>query len=195
MADSGSTAERYARALIELGREERLIERFAKDLDKLNGFLIAKKSLLLPTMSHPGFSKAERMTALNVVLKELELHPFINNFVRIVLEKGRFRLLPAMITAFNKQADTLAGRVRAKVTVAELLSPGMRAAVTDALEKATGRKVTLQERLDRDLIGGIIAEVEGRVYDASVRSRLTDMHRRLLSGQLSGQPSGQLGEA
>lgn len=184
MAESGSTAERYARALIDLGREEGLVERFTTDLDKLHGFLIDKKSLLLPTMSHPGFSKAERMEVMNFLLSKLEFHPLTNNFVRVVLEKGRFRLLPAIITAYNKQADVLAGRVRAKVTVATMLTPAMRTAIRDALEKSTGRKVTLQERLDPGMIGGIIAEVEGRVYDASVRSRLTDMHRRLLHGQM-----------
>ena len=48
-----------------------------------------------------------------------------------------------------------------------------------------GKEVILTERIDASILGGVIAEVEGRVFDGSVRSRLDALRQELLSANLS----------
>ncbi|MCB9744684.1 MAG: ATP synthase F1 subunit delta [Alphaproteobacteria bacterium] len=186
MADA--TSSRYAQALIELAGEvdakENLVERFASDLGRFGALATNPDTLLMETLSHPGFTIEERLNALDAVLQTLNLHPLVGNFLRVVLEKGRFRLLPGMIEAYTEQADALAGRVRAKVATARALDADMRAQVTRSLEAATGKTVIIEESVDATLIGGVVAEVEGRVFDASLRTRLLNLRQRLLSGSL-----------
>jgi F0F1-type ATP synthase delta subunit len=51
----------------------------------------------------------------------------------------------------------------------------------DAIAASTGRKPALIERVDSGLIGGLVVEVEGKKFDASVASRLKDLSEALLA--------------
>jgi F-type H+-transporting ATPase subunit delta len=75
--------------------------------------------------------------------------------------------------------DALSGQVRAKVRTATALSPGMEAEVQQALSAATGKTAILETAVDPSLIGGIVAQVGDKVYDASVRARLNSLYTTL----------------
>ena len=61
------------------------------------------------------------------------------------------------------------------------LTPAMESEVKASLEAATGKTVLLTASVDPTLIGGMVAHVEGKVYDASVRTRLSELRYQLLS--------------
>ena len=176
-----SAAERYARALVELGQEEDQVERFLADLNTFGAVLDLADVDVLGTLSHPGFSLQERRGVLDGILARLDLHTHTANFLRITLDKRRFRILPAIIDCYTAAADRLAGRVRASVTTAFELSPELEKSITDALAAATGKTVHIDKKVDPLIIGGVIAEVEGRIYDASLRTRLVNLRQSLLS--------------
>lgn len=72
-----------------------------------------------------------------------------------------------------------------KLTSASPLDAALRAEVRAAMQQATGRQVVLDERVNPALIAGLIAEVDGRVWDASLRARLDDLRQQLLSASPS----------
>lgn len=43
----------------------------------------------------------------------------------------------------------------------------------------SGKKVILNVRTDPQILGGIRVEMEGKLYDGTVRGRLSDLRRRL----------------
>ena len=51
----------------------------------------------------------------------------------------------------------------------------------DAIAASTGKKPALIERIDPSLIGGLVVEVAGKKFDASVASRLQDLSEALLA--------------
>lgn len=184
MADI-TTAERYARALVELAAEEGAIEHTSSDVLRVYSLLTDRESPLLSALAHPGFSPEERMAVLNDVLAILNLRVTVANFLRVVLEKGRAGMLPLVLDAYLRLADAQSGRVRAKVTTAMPLSDGLKELVRQALSASVGKEVIITERIDASILGGVIAEVEGRVFDGSVRSRLDALRQELLSANLS----------
>jgi F-type H+-transporting ATPase subunit delta len=176
-----AVAERYAQALIELGDEEGLVERFAADLGTFTALSQQDDVDLVATLGHPAFTLDERRAVLEDVLGQLGLHAHSANFLRIVLEKGRFPALPHIVDAYVRSADALAGRVRATVTTATPLSASLESEVKAALESATGKTVLVESKVDPLIIGGVVAQVEGRVFDASLRTRLLALRQSLLS--------------
>ena len=50
------------------------------------------------------------------------------------------------------------------------------------LEKATGRKVILESRVDPAIIGGVITRLGSTVYDGSVTTQLSRMKDALIEG-------------
>ena len=179
MADL-AVAERYARALVELGQEEGLVDRFLTDLTSFQAVLDLPDVLLVETLSHPAFSLDERKAVLDDVLGKLDLHSHAANFLRLCLEKGRFRSVPAIIASYTVAADALAGRVRAVVTTAEPMTKTLEKQVQASLAKATGKTILIDAKVDPLLIGGVVAEVEGRIFDASLRTRLVNLRQSLL---------------
>jgi F-type H+-transporting ATPase subunit delta len=179
MADT-AVASRYARALLELALEEKKVDQFGADLDTFNR-LLAQDNGLLGALSHPGFTPTERAEVLDRVLAQLGLDAHVGNFFRIVLQKGRFALVPHVVRSYQEQADEVAGRLRARITSAVPIGPVTSGEIRSSLEQATGRKVVLDMKVDPSIIGGIVAQVGGQVIDGSLRSRLQNVRQQLLN--------------
>jgi F-type H+-transporting ATPase subunit delta len=50
------------------------------------------------------------------------------------------------------------------------------------LQSATGKEVYLQSRLDPTILGGLVAQVGGTIYDGSLKTQLRRMREQLLKG-------------
>ncbi|MDP2307226.1 MAG: ATP synthase F1 subunit delta [Pseudomonadota bacterium] len=176
----GSLARRYAKSMLEIGREENQVDRFGDDLQRF-GRLIEGTPELRNVMSNPVFTHAERRAVLDRFTPGLALHPITINFLRLLLDKDRFAALSNIVREYRALSDAEAGRVRATVTTAAELTPVMREAVGRALTQTTGKKVVLESRVDPSLLGGLVAQVGGRVYDASLRTRLERLQLTLVN--------------
>jgi F-type H+-transporting ATPase subunit delta len=179
MALEATVARRYARALADLADELDLNAEITADMERLGALIADPASDLVATLSNPVFTIAERGVALAAVLEQLQLHPMLCSFLKLLLSKNRFAWLPQVMESFTERADQRAGRVRATVTTARALSPALVAEVQASLAKATGRDVIITPVEDPSLLAGLVVELGGTVYDASLRSRLSQLEQTL----------------
>lgn len=177
---NASIARRYAKAIVALGQEDGNTDQLTRELDVIVGTLMSHDAQLFDALCHPALALTERQGLLNTLMPKLEAHPMVQNFLRLLLEKQRFSLLPAIASDASNQADTLAGRARAVVTTATPMSAAMEKAVQATLQEATGKIILLETVVDASLIGGMIAQVGGKVFDASVKTRLVELRQQLL---------------
>lgn len=180
MADR-SAARRWARAFIDLAAEIGEVDRLGQDLATAQALMQAAESLPFRVLCNPVFSVEERQAVLSELLGLVDVHPMTNNLLALLVERGRFALLPHVVDLYAAAADERAGRVRVEVRTAEALSDDLHDAIREALSKSTGREVLLDTRVDPSLLGGLTARVEGKLYDASLRTRLETIKRRLVS--------------
>lgn len=166
----GSVARRYAKALIEIAKEASLVDRFGDDLRRFAHVLEGPE--LSGLMASPVFTNSERRAVLDQLLPSAALHPSVVNFLRLLLDKDRFGAIQGIVREYGALADIEAGRIRAIVTTSVALAPALQASVQQAIAQSTGKQVVLETRIDPTLLGGIVAQVGGRVYDASLRTRL-----------------------
>ncbi len=185
MADEIAIARRYARALMALAQDAGAADTYAADLDKLSGVLAADDSKLDVVLSHPAFLPSERRGVLEAVLERIQVNAHVANTARLMFDKGRVGMLPDLIREYGVLADAQAGRVRAHVITATALSAGMVDEVKKTLEASTGKTVLVDSSVDADLIGGMVVQVAGVVYDASVRNRLEQLKQNLLNSPLT----------
>ena len=178
----GSLARRYAQALVELGREAHMVDRLEADLSAFIDVLGQGDGLLSGAMNNPGLTADERRGILDRILALMSLHPYVQNFLRLLVDKNRFAVLDDIRRAYTELADDLAGRQRVRVTTATDLSGLMRLKVERALSESTGKKVLVTYNVDATLIGGVVAQVGDTVYDASVRARLREIQDALVRG-------------
>ncbi len=69
--------------------------------------------------------------------------------------------------------------VHAEVTSAEPLSNDRIQAIEQRLATVTGKRVSMTTRVDKDIIGGVVARVGSTVYDASIATQLKKIRERL----------------
>ena len=180
----GSLARRYAKALLSLAAESGQSDAFGAQLDEVVRLSSQEGGNLLDVMSNPSFTPAERHQVLETVLPRLGLEPVVANFVRLVLDKDRFGALPDIAREYRALADVAANRVRATVTTAFPASTALQAEIAQSLASATGKTVLVETKVDPGLLGGLVARVGDRVFDASLRTRLEQIQVSLATTAL-----------
>ncbi len=167
-------AGRYASALFELASDAKQIPAVGKDLARFDA-LIAGSADLEHLVKSPAFTADQQIAAVSAVLAKAKITGLAANFIKLVASKRRLFAIRGMVTAYNALADQRAGVVKAEVTVADTLSDKNRKADVEALRAVTGKTVTISEKVDPSLIGGIIVKMGSRMVDSSVRTKLNSL--------------------
>ena len=179
-AMGGSVARRYARALFGIGIDAGNFEALGREIDDLAGLLGASAELR-NALENPVFKPTEKRAVLEQILPRVTPTVEVRRFVLLLLDRRRLVILPAIARAYRDLADAHAGRVRAKVTSAEPLSPAALVGIRRALGQRTGKQVLVETEVDPGLIGGVIARVGDLVLDGSVRTQLAELREKLVN--------------
>jgi F-type H+-transporting ATPase subunit delta len=171
-------AKRYARALYDLGREEGKEKAF---LDELQGIVavINDSDELKGILESPLYDIVLKKRILKEVASKLSLSPYSMNFLNILLDKDRFFVLTEILEAYKTILDEISGRVRAKVVCATAVDDAQLKQVCETLSKVFKKEVDVDVSVDPSLIGGMIAEVEGMIYDGSVKTQISKLKQSL----------------
>ena len=165
-------AGRYASALFELADGSRSLDQVAQDLTTFRN-LVAESSDLARLIASPVIPRALQGKALLAVLDAAGISGLTRNFVGTVAANGRARDLPAMASAFLAELAARRGETTAMVTSAVPLSPEQLQQLSDALRSVLGsNKVSIDARVEPDILGGLVVKVGSRLFDSSVRSKL-----------------------
>jgi F-type H+-transporting ATPase subunit delta len=107
------------------------------------------------------------------------LNPEATNLARMLIETGRVDQADDILDEFEELADAAAGRVRARVTTAVELSSEDQELLGQRLSQKLGKEVRLTADVDRRIVGGLKLQYGDHLIDASVATRLQQLHRRL----------------
>lgn len=175
-------SKRYARALVQLGQERKLLDRFREELDNLvQAFAVEKRLELL--LQSPSLPVAKKEAVLADLVSLLELSREISNFLGLLQSKDRLRYLPQIESEYSRQADEVSGVQRVQVHTAVALKDGERNALSASLAARSGRKIVLEEHCDPALIGGLQVELDGQVLDGTVRTQLQRIAKTITEGE------------
>ena len=101
----------------------------------------------------------------------------------MLIDNKRFALLSEIQNQFNKLVNKSKGLVVAEVSTATQISPNELEEIKRKLETLVGKneKVSIESKTDPNLLGGVVVKMNDLVYDGSIKGRLEDMKRRLLT--------------
>lgn len=170
-SESAGLAERYASALFELADERRTVDAVADDLRRLRQML-ADSPELQRLVRSPVLSREQQGRAVAAITEKAGFDALTRNFIGLLARNRRLYALDGMIKAFLAELARRRGEMTAQVTSAVPLSESQLAAVTDALRRAVGSKVTVDPSVDPSLLGGLVVRVGSRMVDSSLRTKL-----------------------
>ncbi|MFQ5839178.1 MAG: ATP synthase F1 subunit delta [Candidatus Methylomirabilales bacterium] len=164
-------AKRLGRMLAEVAAEAGSLERTGEELGRITEVLQVGGDAAA-FLQNPRIPLQEKTTALEVIARRQRWSALIRRFLRMLLERRRIRLLSEVVEFYRQAMDERLGRVRARVTTATGLKPRQVAGLRASLETRLERTVLLEEGIDPAILGGLVVQVGGTIYDGSIRSQL-----------------------
>lgn len=175
---STGIAARYATAMFELAEEDGALSALEADVDAL-GAALAESSDLRDLISSPVYGREESGAAVGKLAEAMSLGPIAGNTLRLMAEKRRLFVLPALLTALREKIADHKGEVTAEVVSAKALTKAQSDKLQQTLSASVGKDVKLNATVDDALIGGLVVKVGSKMIDTSIRSKLNTLQNSM----------------
>lgn len=171
---TSGVAGRYASALFELAREQGELDAVDQDLGKFQAML-DQSADMKRLVNSPAFAAEDQDRALKAVMDWASVGATTSNFLRVVARNRRLFAAEDMIKSFRQQLALHKGEMAAEVQSALPLTNDQLAALKDKLQSTYGKAVRLSTKVDPSLLGGLIVKVGSRMFDSSLKTKLTNL--------------------
>ena len=173
---SREIARRYAEALYRLACEEENVEEIETDyrrvLTEIEGVPDFSRFLI-----HPLVSRKRKNELIDRSFPQVPV--YLRNLFYLLIRNGRESYLDLIYKEFLSLRAEEEGVIQVEVATAQHLSEKDRERLSDRLTKVLGGQVTLEERVNSDLLGGVRIEIAGKVIDGTLRAKLGELRALL----------------
>src|SRR5579864_1671545 len=157
-------ARRYAQALLELGVEQKDLDRLVDELGRFADTWETSAELR-NAVENPLVAHAAKQAVVNELVDRLGATPTVRHALLLLVDRRRTKALPYVARMLRELADARKGMTRAEVTTAVPMADAYYARLQAQLERMTGKRVVLDRRTDASLIAGVITRIGDRIID------------------------------
>jgi F-type H+-transporting ATPase subunit delta len=172
-------ARRYARAVFEIGKEQKSLAQITRDLSDFSSAYETNDELRM-VLGNPLVKEEQSVAVIRELAQRMGMAETSLSTLLLLAQRRRLPALPAIVRELQRVADEDTGVVRALVTSAGSLSEAYLNKLQGELERSTGKKVVITHQQDPSLIAGIVTRIGDRVIDGSVKTRLDSFRESLL---------------
>lgn len=183
-----TVSRRYAAALYEDAQDTGALEAIDEDVLMLRESL-ESNGPLARFFESPVIPQEKKDSVIQALLGD-RVNGLLVNFLRLLVRKDRETMTKSILDEYQALRDDQRDIVDVHVTVATALSDEDEEAVVETLEAQTGKTIRLHVDEDSDLIGGLMIRIGDRVFDASLRNKLSTLHDQLRESSLSLDGNG-----
>jgi len=177
-----TVARSYAETLFAVAERHEGLDAFGRGMDLVSLLLDQDPGFRLfletPRVDH------EAKKALIRKVFATELPQRLVNFLLVIIDKRRQRLLRRIAQQFRALVDEREGRAHVEVTLARPVDAATTELLARRLSKLLGVTAVLHTQVRPEILGGVIVRTGDTIYDGSVRKRLDGMRRQLLKARL-----------
>lgn len=173
MADS-RVASRYVKSLLSLAVEQGVIEDVHKDMQMFSNLCIQNRAFTVMLRS-PVIRHEKKRAILEAVFSG-KVNKLTMAIIEIITRKNREPLLPTIASEFHNAYNEYKGIGQAYITTTIPMDGDLRKSIETVVKKLSNKKqVEIEEKVDKELIGGFVLNVGDRQIGASIRSKLRTM--------------------
>ena len=175
--EATTVARNYGDVLFQLAEKHGAHDEYSAALDELVA-LLEQEPRLRTFLVTPKLSNEEKKRVLREALSERVPRPFLN-FVLIVIDKRRQRLLPLIAEEYRRLVDRKFNRLDVEVVLASEPDERLEEEIRSGLSAKLGRTIVPRFRIQPEIIGGAIVKYGDNVIDGSLRRQLLQLRRRM----------------
>jgi len=169
----------YAESLFRLASAEEMADRVEEELHELER-LYQSNPEMKEFVNNPGIRAEGKKDALAELLGD-KLSRVTLNHMYLLIDQERGRMLPKVAEEYYRLASEARAKVTAEVVTAVPISDDSRERLGAELRKLTQKDVYLRARVDESIVGGAIVRVGDKVLDGSVRNKLNQLKKLMVS--------------
>jgi F-type H+-transporting ATPase subunit delta len=172
-------AHRYAHALFSVALSREILDIVASELFQLKSF-IDKDRRFVDFLEAPQVTTENKNDLLKTLFAGRISAPLFS-FLLLLVEKSRIEFLGEIAEEFEKLLEDHRGIIKAVITTAIPLDEAYKQGLRTKLERLSGKKIDIVHRIDKNIIGGIIVQLNYQVIDRSIRHELNSLRHDLLA--------------
>lgn len=176
MSDS-IVAYRYAKSLIDLASEKKVVDQVNEDMDFFIS-LCEENKQLLAVLKSPIVRHTKKLSILQALF-EGKVNSVTYGMFSILTRKNRESLIYSLALEYKKLYNQLNEIQIAKISSASALTEDQRNDIIRQLTEDLKKKIVLEETVNPDLIGGYVLQVNDSRKDTSIRKKLNELALRL----------------
>ncbi|KAI9352016.1 OSCP/delta subunit of ATPase [Obelidium mucronatum] len=173
---------RYATALYSAASKKNVLDTVEAELTKI-GAVIDKDSRLQSFLETPIIDRAAKKEGVSSILSAGRYSDLTANFFQVLAENGRLDQTKKVISSFQQLMAAHRGEVVVTVTSTKDLDARVVRQLKDILQKSNliekNQKLILTNKVDANIIGGLVIEVGDKTIDLSVSSKVAKLDRLL----------------
>lgn len=175
--DSGRISVRYAVALLnwsfENGCEQKVYDECSILLNALDSNADFR-NLIANNYAHSSKS--------NILIIEFSraFSPSLEPFIALLIKKQRINYLQNILLLFQLKYRQKIGLTRVSITSAHKLLPSGKLKIENYLAEQIGGKLEVNYSVEPSLIGGFIANIEGKLLDKSSKNELFQIRKSII---------------
>lgn len=173
---TGSRAAiRYAKAILSLSLD-------LKKSDQVNDNMLLVSSTiednedLQMMLNNPVIKTEAKRSALSAIFDK-KIDKLSQDLINLLIDNKRLPLLTEVAKQYTILFDQQKGIQVAEVTTAVQLTKSLEEKVLVKVKELTGKKVTLENIIDPEIIGGFILRVGDKQFDASILGKMNNLRR------------------
>ena len=157
-------SQNYGQALFECEASEKLFQQLKELSD------IFMETEIIDFFLSFTVSKEDKENILNKALKHSS--PLLKNFFLILLDNKAFSLLPQIVSSYGKLMEEKDNICTGTIYSFHLLSREQTKEIKDLLKNFFNKRLELNQKEDKSLMGGVYIEAGGYVFDGTVKHYL-----------------------
>lgn len=164
--------EAYSKTLVENVYEQGGVEELVEARGQIRILIRELRSnpLFIQVLKDDTLSE-EQLSGL-IVNGFAGFNPVLLQVVGVMAAKHDMDLLPRVFHAFDDRMADEFNLVAVDVTTAVELDDHLREVIKQKVRDELGKDAVINERINKDMLGGIVMTVQGKRIDASVRAQL-----------------------
>lgn len=173
-----SIAQRYAKAFFEIAGEQGKWDAYLEGLEAFNEISKTNPQFDLFLANRFVDIKA-RLLMIDEFVRIFKADELLGNFLKVVIKKGRADQLKLITEFFKKMVYQLQNKLGAIVTSAEKLNDSVYDQIQKALSKKTKKEIVLEKKVVPEVLGGMLVQVDGAIYDGTLKSHLEKIKEKM----------------
>ena len=163
---------RYANALILISKKSGL-KQIQNDFESFIKLIETNKNLRL-IINNPLINVTKKSTVLENICKVIKTKKTFLGFVKTLTKHNKIVLIEKVFSQFNKLIDIKDGFTEVHLTTSTKLEDDKLKQIEKIISQKINCKVKLKKKVDPQIIGGIIIQIDSFMIDNSVKSKLSE---------------------